>query len=94
MVWDVVVATGRKGEVLLTEILELDVWAAVAGEMVAQTSKWTVCRRSVQWRSDWTKKVVVEMVVVVGEGMPMVVARERWVQLTAVAAAMWVEVVW
>ena len=34
------------------------------------------------------------MVVVVGEGMPMVVARERWVQLAAVAAAMWVEVVW
>ena len=94
MVWDVVVTTGMKGEVLLTEILELDVWAAVACEMVVQTAKWMECRRSVQWRSDWTKKVVVEMVVVVGEGMPMVVAREKWVQLTAVAAAMWVEVVW
>ena len=34
------------------------------------------------------------MVVVVGEGMLMVVARERWVQLAAVVAAMWVEVVW
>ena len=34
------------------------------------------------------------MVVVADEGMPMVVARERWVQLAAVAAAMWVEVVW
>ena len=32
------------------------------------------------------------MVVVVGEGMPMVVSRERWVQLVVVA--MWVEVVW
>ena len=32
------------------------------------------------------------MVVVVGEGMLMVV--ERWVQLAAVVAAMWVEVVW
>ena len=94
MVWDVVVATGMKGEVLLTEILELDVWAAVARDMVAQTSRWTVCRRSMQWRWDWTKKVVVGMVVGVGEGMPMVVARERWVQLMAVAAAMWVEVVW
>ena len=40
------------------------------------------------------------MVVVVGEGMPMVVgvpmvvSRERWVQLMVVASAMWVEVVW
>ena len=33
------------------------------------------------------------MAVVVDEGMPMVVARERWVQLEAAAAAMWVEVV-
>ena len=37
-------------EVLLSEILELGVWAAVARDMVAQTSKWMVCRRSVQWR--------------------------------------------
>ena len=37
---------------------------------------------------------MVEMVVVGGEGMPMVVSRERWVQLMAVASAMWVEVVW
>ena len=50
MVWDDVVATGRKGEVLLSEILELDVWAAVARDMVGQKSKWMVCRRSVQWR--------------------------------------------
>ena len=34
------------------------------------------------------------MVVVVGEGMPMVVSWGRWVQWMAVAAAMWVEVVW
>ena len=94
MVWDVVVATCMKGKVLRTETLELDVWAAVACEMVAQTSRWTECRRLAQWQSDWAKKVVFEMVVVVGEGMPMVVARERWVQLAAVAAAMWVEVVW
>ena len=38
--------------------------------------------------------VVVEKVVVVGEGMPMVVSREKWVQLMFVASAMWVEVVW
>ena len=38
--------------------------------------------------------MVVEMVVVGGEGMPMVVSRERWVQLMVVASAMWVEVVW
>ena len=82
------------GEVLLSERLELDVWAVVASDMVAQTSKWMVCRRSVQWRQGWTKKVVVGMVVVVGEGMPMVVSWERWVQLMAVAAAMWVEVAW
>ena len=50
MVWDDVMATGRKGEVLLSEILELDVWAAVAGDMVGQKSKWMVCRRSVQWQ--------------------------------------------
>ena len=50
MVWDVVVATGMKGEVLLPERLELDVWAVVARDMVAQKSKWMVCRRSVQWR--------------------------------------------
>ena len=50
MVWDDVVATGMKGEVLLSEILELDVWAAVARDMVGQTSKWMVCRRSLQWR--------------------------------------------
>ena len=50
MVWDVVVVTGMKGEVLLSERLELGVWAAVARDMVAQTSKWMVCRRSVQWR--------------------------------------------
>ena len=49
MARDDVVATGRKGEVLLTEILELDVWAAVARGMVAHKSKWMVCRRSVQW---------------------------------------------
>ena len=49
MVWDEVVATGMKGEVLLTEILELDVWAAVARGMVAHKSKWMVCCRSVQW---------------------------------------------
>ena len=34
------------------------------------------------------------MVVVVGEGMPMVVSEEKWVQLMVVASAMWVEVVW
>ena len=50
MVWDVGVATGMTGEVLLSERLELDVWAVVASDMVAQTSKWMVCRRSVQWR--------------------------------------------
>ena len=50
VVWDVVVATGMKGEVLLPERLELDVWAVVARDMVAQKSKWMVCRRSVQWR--------------------------------------------
>ena len=50
MVWDDAVATGMKGEVLLSEKLELDVWAAVARDMVGQTSKWRVCRRSVQWR--------------------------------------------
>ena len=42
MVWDVVVATGMTGEVLLSERLELDVWAVVARDMVAQTSKWMV----------------------------------------------------
>ena len=36
---------------------------------------------------------MVEMVVVGGEGMPVVVSRDRWVQLMAVASAMWVEVV-
>ena len=44
------VATCMKGEVLLTEILELDVWVAVARDMVGQKSKWMVCRKSVQWR--------------------------------------------
>ena len=34
------------------------------------------------------------MVVVVGEGMSMVVSRERWVQLMVGGSAMWVEVVW
>ena len=47
VVWDVVVVAGMKGEALLSERLELDVWAAVARDMVAQTSKWMVCRRSV-----------------------------------------------
>ena len=37
---------------------------------------------------------MVEMVVVGGEGMPVVVSRDRWVQLMAVTSAMWVEVVW
>ena len=37
---------------------------------------------------------MVEMVVVGGEGMPVVVSRDKWVQLMAVASAMWVEVVW
>ena len=37
---------------------------------------------------------MVEMVVVGGEGMPVVVSRDMWVQLMAVASAMWVEVVW
>ena len=37
---------------------------------------------------------MVEMVVVGGEGMPVVVSRDRWVQLMAAASAMWVEVVW
>ena len=37
---------------------------------------------------------MVEMAVVGGEGMPVVVSRDRWVQLMAVASAMWVEVVW
>ena len=37
---------------------------------------------------------MVEMVVVGGEGMPVVASRDRWVQLMAVASAMWVEVVW
>ena len=37
---------------------------------------------------------MVETVVVGGEGMPVVVSRDRWVQLMAVASAMWVEVVW
>ena len=37
---------------------------------------------------------MVEMVVVGGEGMRVVVSREKWVQLMAVASAMWVEVVW
>ena len=37
---------------------------------------------------------MVEKVVVGGEGMPVVVSRDRWVQLMAVASAMWVEVVW
>ena len=50
MVWDDVVATGRTGEVLLSEKPELDVWVAVARDMVGQKSKWMVCRRSVQWR--------------------------------------------
>ena len=34
------------------------------------------------------------MVVVVDEGMPVVVSRERWVQLMVVVSAMWVEVAW
>ena len=50
MVWDDVVATSRTGEVLLSEALELDVWVAVARDMVGQKSKWMVRRRSVQWR--------------------------------------------
>ena len=50
VVWAEVVATGRTGEVLLSETLELDVWVAVARDMVGQKSKWMVCRRSVQWR--------------------------------------------
>ena len=37
---------------------------------------------------------MVEKVVVGGEGMLVVVSRDRWVQLMAVASAMWVEVVW
>ena len=37
---------------------------------------------------------MVEMVVVGGEGMPVVVSRDKWVLLMAVASAMWVEVVW
>ena len=44
-----------KGKVLRTETLELGVWVAVACEMVAQTSRWTECRRLVQWRLDWAK---------------------------------------
>ena len=50
MVWDDVVATGRTGEVLLSETLEWDVWVAVARDMVGQKSKWMVRRKSVQWR--------------------------------------------
>ena len=50
VVWDNVVATGRKGEVLLSGILELDVWVAVARDMGGQKSKWMVCRRSVRWQ--------------------------------------------
>ena len=50
MMWDEVVAAGRTGEVLLSETLELDVWVAVARDMVGQKSKWMVRRRSVQWR--------------------------------------------
>ena len=50
VVWDDVVATSRTGEVLLSETLELDVWVAVARDMVGQKSKWMVRRRSVQWR--------------------------------------------
>ena len=38
--------------------------------------------------------MVVEKVAVVGEGMPVVVSREKWAQLMAVASAMWVGVVW
>ena len=34
-----------------------------------------------------------DRVVIVDEGMPMVVVRERWVQLAAAAATMWAEVV-
>ena len=37
------------------KVLELGVWVAVAFEMVAQTSRWTECRRLVQWRLDWAK---------------------------------------
>ena len=55
MVWDVVVAKCMKGKVLRMETLELGVWVAVAFEMVAQTSRWTECRRLVQWRLDWAK---------------------------------------
>ena len=94
MVWDDVVVAGRTGEVLLSETLELDVWVAVARDMGGQKSKWMVCRRSVRWQEGRIKPVVVEMVVVGGEGMPVVVSRDRWVQLMAVASAMWVEVVW
>ena len=50
VMWDDVVATSRTGEVLLSETLELDVWVAVARDMVGQKSKWMVCRRSGQWR--------------------------------------------
>ena len=53
VVWDVVVATCMKGTVLRMETLEVGVWAAVAVEMVAQTSRWKECRRLVQWRLDW-----------------------------------------
>ena len=50
MAWVEVVATGRTGEVLLSETLGLDVWVAVARDMVGQKSKWMVCRKSVRWR--------------------------------------------
>ena len=43
-------ATGRTGEVLLSETPELDVWVAVAHDMGGQKSKWMVCRKSVQWQ--------------------------------------------
>ena len=48
VVWDDVVVSGRTGEVLLSETLELDVWVAVARDMGGQKSKWMVCRRSVR----------------------------------------------
>ena len=50
MAWVEVVATGRTGEVLLSETPELDVWVAVAHDMGGQKSKWMVCRKSLQWQ--------------------------------------------
>ena len=48
MVWDVVVATCKKGKVLRLETLGLGVWVAVAAGMVAQSSRLRECRRAVQ----------------------------------------------